>query len=62
MSKKKITTSANFERKCHRNGIKKPKRSAYASTTGVSRKYLKNLRYVRAKDPNQCHKPAPKII
>ncbi|ESU35377.1 LSU ribosomal protein L29E [Giardia duodenalis] len=57
MAKLKNHTSKNQNRKDHRNGIKKPKKSAYTSHKGMCPKYLRNLRRSRANDPRQSLRP-----
>ena len=37
------------DRKDHRNGIKKPKRSRFMSMKGVDAKFLKNLRFAKVR-------------
>jgi len=45
MAKSKNHTAHNQNRKDHRNGITKPKRSRHESTLGMDAKFLKNQRF-----------------
>ncbi|PIO66332.1 ribosomal L29e protein [Teladorsagia circumcincta] len=45
--------NARYDRKAHRNGIKKPKKQRFMSMKGVDPKFLKNLRF--AKKHNKRH-------
>ncbi|XP_077302317.1 ribosomal protein L29 [Arctopsyche grandis] len=45
MAKSKNHTNHNQNRKAHRNGIKRPKKSRFESTLGMDAKFLKNQRF-----------------
>ncbi|XP_017781705.1 PREDICTED: 60S ribosomal protein L29-1 [Nicrophorus vespilloides] len=47
MAKSKNHTAHNQNRKDHRNGIKKPKRSRHESTLGMDAKFLKNQKFCK---------------
>ncbi|XP_041514799.1 60S ribosomal protein L29-like [Microtus oregoni] len=47
MSKSKNHTTHNQSRKCHRNGIKKPRLQRYESLKGVDPKFLRNMRFAK---------------
>lgn len=57
MAKLKNHTSKNQNRKDHRNGIKKPKKSAYPSHKGMCPKSLKTRGGSRANAPRQSLRP-----
>ncbi|PNH06843.1 60S ribosomal protein L29-1 [Tetrabaena socialis] len=44
MSKSKNHTAHNQNKKCHKNGIKKPLKHKYASRKGMDPKFLRNQR------------------
>ncbi|XP_055379820.1 60S ribosomal protein L29 [Condylostylus longicornis] len=62
MAKSKNHTNHNQNRKDHRNGIKRPKRSRHESTLGMDVKFLCNQRFARkgctlsAAEQQQKHK------
>ncbi|KAH3819453.1 hypothetical protein DPMN_121188 [Dreissena polymorpha] len=47
MAKSKNTSHHNQNRKQHRNGIYKPKRSRHPSNKGVDPKFLRNMRFAK---------------
>lgn len=48
MAKSKNHSTHHQNRKDHRNGLYKPKKSRKESMKGVDQKFLKNLKYSRA--------------
>ena len=56
MPKRKNFTGAGANRKAHRNGIHKPKKTEYESTRGVSVKFLRNRRFALRGDKVQFHR------
>ena len=56
MPKRKNFTGAGANRKAHRNGIHKPKKTEYESTRGVSVKLLRNRRFALRGDKVQFHR------
>lgn len=47
MSKSKVASQKGLNRKCHRNGIHKPKKHTKISPVGMNIKYLRNCHYAR---------------
>ncbi|PNW85749.1 hypothetical protein CHLRE_03g207050v5 [Chlamydomonas reinhardtii] len=47
MAKSKNHTGHNQNRKCHRNGIKKPQKNKFPSRKGMDPKFLRNQRYAK---------------
>ena len=47
MSKSKVASQKGLNRKCHRNGIHKPKKHPKPSPIGMNQKYLRNCHYSR---------------
>ncbi|KAH7698584.1 large subunit ribosomal protein 29 [Aphelenchoides avenae] len=47
MAKSKNHTNHNQNKKDHRNGIHKPKRTRYVSQKGVDPKFLRNLKFAK---------------
>ena len=47
MSKSKVASQKGLNRKCHRNGIHKPKKHTKISPVGMNIKYLHNCHYAR---------------
>ncbi|KAH0518006.1 60S ribosomal protein L29 [Microtus ochrogaster] len=47
MAKSKNHTTHNQSRKCHRNGIKKPRSQRYESRKEVDSKFLRNMRFAK---------------
>jgi len=50
MAKKKNHTAQNQNKKAHKNGIHKPKRQKFISLKGRDPKFVRNLRYAKAKN------------
>ena len=47
MAKSKNHTNHNQNRKCHRNGLKKPSTMRHMSMKGCDPKFLKNLKFAK---------------
>eukprot|EP00766_Chilomastix_caulleryi_P005553 gnl/Chilomastix_caulleri/7105.p1 GENE.gnl/Chilomastix_caulleri/7105~~gnl/Chilomastix_caulleri/7105.p1 ORF type:complete len:77 (+),score=24.95 gnl/Chilomastix_caulleri/7105:58-288(+) len=56
MPKRKNFTGAGANRKAHRNGIHKAKKSEYETSRGVDVKFIRNRRFALRGDKVQFHR------